>query len=74
MMLSALWVRYRDVDPIWTVALQGLFYASPIIYTISLVQRRAATRSPAWMMVNPFTALLQQARHAILGPTSPSAA
>lgn len=74
MMLSSLWVRYRDVDPIWTVALQGLFYASPIIYTISLVQEKGGDKVAAWMMVNPFTALLQQARHAILGPTSPSTA
>jgi ABC-2 type transport system permease protein len=74
MMLSALWVRYRDVDPIWTVAMQGLFYASPIIFTISIVQEKAGDNVAAWLMVNPFTALLQQARHAILGPTSPSAA
>ena len=74
MMLSALWVRYRDVDPIWTVVLQGLFYASPIIYTISLVQQKAGDEVAAWLLVNPFTALLQQARHAILGPTSESAA
>src|SRR3712207_4991451 len=30
MLLSALFVRYRDVEPIWDVALQVMFYAAPI--------------------------------------------
>ena len=33
MLLSALYVRYRDIQPIWDVASQALFYASPVIYT-----------------------------------------
>ena len=35
MLLSALYVRYRDMQPIWEVALQILFYASPVIYVTS---------------------------------------
>ena len=31
MMLSALYVRFRDVEPIWEVALELLFSASPVI-------------------------------------------
>ncbi len=34
MLLSALFVRYRDVQPIWDVLLQITFYASPILYVI----------------------------------------
>ena len=30
MLLSALYVRFRDVEPIWEVALQLLFYGSPV--------------------------------------------
>ena len=37
MLVSALYVRYRDMDPIWEVALQLLFYASPILYVITFV-------------------------------------
>jgi ABC-2 type transport system permease protein len=33
MLLSALYVRYRDIQPIWDVVSQALFYASPVIYT-----------------------------------------
>ncbi len=32
MLLSALYVRFRDVQPIWEVFLQVWFYGSPIIY------------------------------------------
>lgn len=71
MALSALWVRYRDVDPIWAVALQALFYASPILYAISLVLEKSP-KAAELMMFNPFAALLQQARHALLGPSHPT--
>src|SRR3954454_21227448 len=30
MLLSALFVRYRDIEPIWTVVLQVIFYITPI--------------------------------------------
>ena len=35
MLLVALFVRYRDIEPIWDVVLQVLFYATPIFYTIA---------------------------------------
>ena len=37
MLLSALYVRYRDVKPIWEVMLQVLFYATPVIYAIETI-------------------------------------
>ena len=38
MLLSALFVRYRDIEPIWDVVLQITFYASPIFYTAAIVR------------------------------------
>ncbi len=35
MLLSALYVRFRDVQPIWDVLLQAWFYCSPIMYPAS---------------------------------------
>jgi ABC-2 type transport system permease protein len=32
MLVSALYVRYRDVKPMWDVFVQMLFYATPVIY------------------------------------------
>jgi ABC-2 type transport system permease protein len=72
MLLSALFVRYRDVKPIWEVALQVLFYASPIFYPIDAVAERSELAAKL-MLLNPFTAILQQARHALVAPSHPSA-
>jgi len=70
MLLSALYVRYRDMQPIWEVVLQILFYASPVIYVTSTypdgIEREA--------MANPITAVLTQARHALIDPSAPTAA
>jgi ABC-2 type transport system permease protein len=73
LLLSALFVRYRDVEPIWEVALQVLFYASPILYTVQMVADRAGETAARLLMVNPFAAILQQARHAIVDPSHVSA-
>jgi ABC-2 type transport system permease protein len=70
LLLSALYVRYRDIMPIWEVTAQMLFYASPILYVATKVP-------PAWQgtyLCNPISALLTQMRHAIMDPAAPSAA
>jgi ABC-2 type transport system permease protein len=73
MLLSALFVRYRDVKPIWEVALQLLFYGSPIFYPIDVVLERSELAAKL-MLLNPFAAIIQQARHALIAPSHPSAA
>jgi ABC-2 type transport system permease protein len=55
MLLSALYVRYRDIQPIWDVASQALFYASPVIYTA--LQYKALKHVA---MMNPIGAILTQ--------------
>ncbi len=72
MLLSALYVRYRDVKPIWDVALQIAFYGSPIFYPIDVVQERSELAAQL-MLLNPFAAIIQQARHAFIAPSHPSA-
>lgn len=74
MLLSVLFVRYRDVEPIWDVVLQIMFYASPIFYTASIVRDKASEGVLRLMMCNPFGAVVQQARHAIIDPSHESAA
>ncbi|MDX6648934.1 MAG: type transport system permease protein [Solirubrobacteraceae bacterium] len=71
MLLSALYVRMRDIRPIWEVVLQVLFYASPIIYVIETVQSHSLRR---FMLLNPLAAIIQQVRHAVIDPSAPSAA
>jgi ABC-2 type transport system permease protein len=70
MLLSALYVRYRDMQPIWEVALQILFYASPVIYVMESIPD--SIEKPA--MANPLAAILTQMRYALIDPHAPSAA
>ena len=39
MLLSALFVYFRDIQPIWEVVLQIMFYVSPVIIPIITVQQ-----------------------------------
>jgi ABC-2 type transport system permease protein len=74
MLLSATFVRARDVKPIWDVVLQILFYGSPIFYAIETVQASAPDWVAKVLMLNPFAAILQQARHAMVSPEYETAA
>jgi ABC-2 type transport system permease protein len=70
MLLSALYIRYRDMQPIWEVALQVLFYASPVIYVSEALPE--SIRQAA--IANPLAAVLTQMRHALIDPGAPTAA
>ena len=70
-MLSALFVRYRDVSPIWEVGLQIFFYGSPILYAIETIH---SVELQHLVMCSPLAVIVQQARHAIIDPAAPSAA
>jgi len=69
MLLSALYVRYRDVQPIWDVVLQALFYATPILYPIELLAAKYDTLAKI-ALLNPIAALIQEARHLLTGAPS----
>jgi ABC-2 type transport system permease protein len=70
MLLSALYVRYRDMQPIWEVLLQVLFYASPVIYVITTLPDSIEREA----MASPIAALLTQMRHALIDADAPTAA
>lgn len=72
--VSAAFVRYRDIEPIWTVVVQMLFYATPIFYPLSQIADRAGEGVAELFMISPFAALLQQFRYAIIDPSHMSAA
>jgi ABC-2 type transport system permease protein len=72
-LLSALYVRYRDIKPVWEVLLQMLFYGTPIFYTLPLRDLHNETIQRL-MLLNPLAVVLQQFRHAVIDPSHPSAA
>lgn len=67
--LSALYVRYRDMQAIWSVLAQALFYATPVLYTLQIVPHQFR-----WLiLLNPLTPIFLQARHWIIDPSAPGA-
>lgn len=69
LLLSVLFVRYRDVQPIWDVLSQMLFYASPVLYVATHVEGRYL----GLYMCNPLATLLTEMRHAVVDPTAAGA-
>lgn len=74
MLLSSLFVYFRDVQPIWEVATQVLFYASPVIIPITSVQKNLSPTLLHLYMLNPLAGVFQEFRHAYVTHASPSAA
>jgi ABC-2 type transport system permease protein len=66
MLLSAMFVHFRDVSPIWEVVSQILFYASPVIISIETVKAKLGTTGLHLYMLNPLAVIFQQFRHAIV--------
>jgi ABC-2 type transport system permease protein len=70
MLLSATYVRYRDVMPIWEVTAQLIFYATPVLYVASKIPETARH----FLLCNPLGAGLTQMRHAVVDPNAPTLA
>lgn len=66
LLLSALFVNFRDVEPIWEVVAQALFYGTPILYPLSIVIEKVSLTAAQIMLANPLAAAIQQLRHAIV--------
>ena len=64
MLLSAWYVRYRDVQPIWDVLTQILFYASPIIFIVAYFKTLGLEKVA---MLSPIAMLNTQMGHALIG-------
>lgn len=73
MLLSVLYVRFRDVAIIWTVGAQMLFYATPILYPLGKKGLEDPTIEK-WLMVNPLAVIVEQVRVWMLEPHAPTAA
>jgi ABC-2 type transport system permease protein len=71
MLLAVLFVRYRDVQPIWDVVTMAAFYATPILYPLESVKFDWAREL---IMYNPLSVIAQQTRHAIFDPDAATAA
>lgn len=68
LLLSSLYVRFRDTQPIWSVISLIFFYGSPVIFPVEAVP--GALRSALFIM-NPFVPILEQARIWMTDPAAP---
>lgn len=62
--LSALFVKLRDIQYIWDIVVQAGFYATPILYLLS------KPGLPGWFkklsLMNPLAQIIQDARHLLV--------
>jgi ABC-2 type transport system permease protein len=69
MLLSALYVRIRDVANVWGVLSMMLFYATPVLYPIE----EAPEGVREVIQLNPLTPIFEQAREWIIDPNAEGA-
>jgi ABC-2 type transport system permease protein len=78
MLLSALFVRLRDISPIWEVLSQILFYSSPVIIPAEIVRKKLGHGHLDHILyhvytLNPLVTIFQQFRHAMINGATLSA-
>lgn len=69
-LLSALYVRFRDVRIIWTVMTTVLFYGSAVLYPINIVPDGILRDA---LFLNPLVPLFVTVRHWVIDADAPSA-
>ena len=70
-LLSALYVRFRDINYVWEVLLQAGFYATPILYPISMVIV-ASPEIAKLLLLNPMAQIIQDLRVLLIDPQTPT--
>jgi ABC-2 type transport system permease protein len=70
MIVSALFPRFRDTAIIWSVAATVLFYATPVLYPLEVVQNQSQTLADIFQ-INPLAPLFELARTWVIDPTAP---
>jgi ABC-2 type transport system permease protein len=67
LLLSSLFVFYRDLGHVWEITLQLLFYASAIVFPFSLIPGRFRLL----IAFNPLAQMLEDTRRALITPVIP---
>lgn len=63
LLLAAAFVKYRDVSYIWEVIMQAGFYATPILYSLTLITNVTYQKI---LLLNPMAQAIQDARYALV--------
>lgn len=65
LLLSTLFVKFRDLGQIWEVVMQAGMYATPIIYPITFVSDQSIMAAKI-MMLNPLAQIIQDLRYLLI--------
>lgn len=63
LILSALFVKFRDMAYIWEVLMQAGFYLTPVLYPLSTITNHTFQKL---IVLNPMAQAIQDARHAVV--------
>lgn len=69
--LSAIFVKLRDMNYIWEIIMQALFYASAVIYPIAMVIEKSAVMAQA-ILLNPVAQAIQDTRKTLIYDQTPT--
>lgn len=67
LLLSAIFVKFRDINYIWELVLQAGFYLTPIIYPL---QRVTDVTFQKFLLLNPIAQIIQDARQILISGDS----
>jgi ABC-2 type transport system permease protein len=67
-LLSTVFVKLRDINYIWEIVMQGLFYASAVIYPVALVLAKSELAAKLLLM-NPVAQAIQDIRYVLITQT-----
>ena len=71
--LSAVFVKLRDVNYIWEIIMQGLFYGSIVIYPVTMVLERGKNIAE-FLLLNPVAQTIQDLRYSLISHSMPTLA
>lgn len=69
--LSAVYVKLRDVNYIWEIIMQAMFYGSAVVYPIAIVLNQHAAVGKL-LLLSPVVDAIQGARHFLIDPSNPT--
>lgn len=67
--LAALFVKFRDIGPVWEVVMQAGMYATPIIYPLSQISNTSLLAAKL-VMLNPMAQIIQDLRYILIDPAN----
>jgi ABC-2 type transport system permease protein len=69
LLLSSLFVYYRDLGHIWDISMQVLIYGSAVMFPLSLLDKHPTLKIA--VCANPMAQIIEDIRHALVTPLVP---